>query len=61
MILLKANCLIDPRFQGANGLFILSFEDGEGGESHKQYYLPTVEMKDYDIMINKRNFFDQPI
>ena len=28
---------------------------------HKQYYLPTVEIKDYNVMIDGRNFFDEPI
>ena len=27
----------------------------------KQYYFSTVEIKDYNVMINGRNFFDQPI
>ena len=39
----------------------MSFEDDAGRESHKQYYLPTVEIKDYNVMIDGRNFFDQPI
>ena len=26
----------------------------------KQYYFSTVEIKDYNVMINGRNFFDQP-
>ena len=39
----------------------MSFENDNGRESHKQYYLPTVEIKDYDVMFNGRNFFDQPI
>ena len=42
-------------------LFILSFKDNDGRKNHKQYYLPTVEVKDYNLMINERNFFDQPI
>ena len=33
--------LIDPRFEGVNRLFVLPFKDGDGRESHKQYYLPT--------------------
>ena len=53
--------LIDPSFQGVNRLFVLSFKDDDGRESHKQYYLPTVEIKDYNVMIDGRNFFDQPI
>ena len=52
--------LIDPSFQGRNSLF-LSFEDDDGQKSNKQYYLSTVKIKDYNVMINGRNFFDQPI
>ena len=48
-----------PRFQVLNRLFVFSFKDGDDRESHKQYYLPTVEIKDYNIMIDGRNFFDQ--
>ena len=39
----------------------MSFKDDDGPESHKQYYLPTVEVKDYNVMIDGRNSFDQPI
>ena len=53
--------LIDPSFQGVNRLFVLSFEYDDGRESHKQYYLLTVEIKDYNVMIDGRNFFDQAI
>ena len=35
--------------------------DVDGRESHRQFYLPTVKIKDYNVMINGRNFFDQPI
>ena len=31
-----------------------------GWTSYKQYYLPTVELKDYNIMIDGKNFFHQP-
>ena len=52
--------LIDPSFQGVNSLFALSFKDENGRESYKQYYRPTVEIKDYNVIIDGRNFFDQP-
>ena len=40
----------------------MSFKDDDDGrESHKQYYLPTVEIKYYNVMTDERNFFDQPI
>ena len=53
--------LIDSSFQGVNRLFVLPFKDDDGRESHKLYYLPTVEKKDYNVIIDGRNFFDQPI
>ena len=53
--------LIDPSFQGVNRLFVLSLKYDDGWEGPKQYYLPTVEIKDYHVMIDGRNVFDQPI
>ena len=40
---------------------VLSFENENVWESYKQYYLSNVKIKDYNVMINKRNFFDKPI
>ena len=53
--------LIGPSFQGVNSLFVLSFKDQDGWESYKQYYLRTVEIKDYNVMIDGKNFFDQRV
>ena len=53
--------LVEPSFQGVNRLFVLAFESGDNRTSSDKYYLPTVEIKDYNIMINGENFFDQPI
>ena len=53
--------MIDRSFQGVNKFFVLSFKDENGRESYKKYYLQTVKIKDYDAMINGRNFFDQTI
>ena len=55
------NHLIEPSFQGVNRLFVLAFENDDDRTSHDGYYLPIVEIKDYNIMINGENFFDQPI
>ena len=55
------NYLINPSFQGVNRLFLLSFENENDRTSHSTYYLPKVEIKDYNVMIDGRNFFDQPI
>ena len=51
--------LIKSNFQGVNRLFVLEFEDDNGRESLKQYYLPTVEIKDYNVMIDGINFLDK--
>ena len=55
------NHLVEPSFQGVNRLFVLAFENDIQRTSAKRYYLPNVEIKDYNIMINGENFFDQPI
>ena len=55
------NYLVEPSFQGINRLFVLAFEGDTQRASHSGYYLPNVEIKDYNIMINGENFFDQPI
>ena len=47
------NYLIDPSFQGINGLFVLSFESDEHRRSYKRYFLPAVEIKGYNIMIDE--------
>ena len=55
------NYLLEPSFQGINRLFVLAFEGDTQRTSHSGYYLPNVEIKDYNIMIHGENFFDQPI
>ena len=55
------NHLVEPSFQGTNRLFVLAFENNDDRTSDDEYYLPTVEIKDYNIVINVENFFDQPI
>ena len=58
------NYLIEPSFQGVNRLFVLAFEhdnDNDQRISNKRYYIPNVEIKDYNVMIDGKNFFDQPV
>ena len=55
------NHLAESSFQGVNRLFVLGFENDNQRTSYERYYIPTVEIKDYNIMINGENFFDQPI
>ena len=55
------NHLVEPSFQGVNRFFVLAFENDNDRTSDDEYYLATVEIKDYNIVINCENFFDQPI
>ena len=55
------NHLVEPNFQGINRLFVLAFEGDAQRIVHTGHYLRDVEIKDYNIMINGENFFDQPI
>ena len=55
------NDLIEPSFEGVNRLFVLAFKNDDQRISNKRYYIPSVEIKDYNVMIDGKNFFDQPI
>ena len=44
-----------------NRPFVLLFENIADRTVHVKYYLPTVEMKDYNVMINGQNVFDQSV
>ena len=57
---LNLNYLIEPSFQGINRLFVLAFENNPQRTSSKGYYLPNVEIKNYNVMINGQKVFDQP-
>ena len=68
--------LLDASFQGVNRLFVLAFNNvfttTTAGvvndnvnkvkrDSYRKYYLPRVKINNYNIMIDGRNFYDQPI
>ena len=58
---------LDASFQGANRLFVLAFNNTDGNDnkvernSHRKYFLPRVDITNYDVLIDGRNFYDQPI
>ena len=54
------NHLVEPSFQ-VTSLFALAFENDTQRTNAKGYFLPNVELKDYNIMINGEIFFDQPV
>ena len=55
------NYLIDPTFSNVNRLFVLSFENGDDRTSYNKYYMPSVEIKDYNVLIDGNAFFELAI
>ena len=51
------NYLIDPTFNKVNRLFVLSFENEEDRTSFSEYYVPKVEIKDFNVLIDGKSFF----
>ena len=58
------NYLIDSTFTKVNRSFILSYErnaQGDNRDSFSHYYVPKVEIKDFNVLIDGKVFFDLPI
>ena len=58
------NYLIDPTFTNVNRLFVLSFARnvlGDNRDSISNYYVPNVEIKDFNILIDGKSLFDLPV
>ena len=54
------NYLIDPTFTKVNRLFVLSFENEDDRRSFSKYYVPNVQIKDFNVLIDRKSFFDMP-
>ena len=55
-------------FQGVRRLFALAYDiaagaanDEAGIKNNRKYFLPRGEIKNYNVLIDGRNFYDQPI
>ena len=55
------NYLIDPTISNVNRLFVLSFENKDDRTSYYKYYVPSVEIKDYNVLIDGNALFELPI
>ena len=56
--------MIDLTFRNINKLFFLSFKNGDNGptiNSSTKYYMPLVEIKDFNVLISNKPFVDQPV
>ena len=58
------NYLIDPTFTNVNRLFLLPFTRDNAGDrrdSFSHYYVPNVEIKDFNVWTDGKSFFDLPV
>ena len=51
------NYLIDPTFTKVNRLFVLSLENENDRTSFSKYYVPSVQIKDFNVLIDGNFFF----
>ena len=59
----NSNYFIDPKFIKVNKLFVLSFENEKDRTSFIFFkvYIPIVQIKDFNVVIDGKSFFDIPI
>ena len=58
--------LLDSSCQGVKRLFVLAYNNTASNnqvsvDSYKKYFLPRLKIDNYNIRIDGRNFYDQPI
>ena len=67
---------LDASFQGVRRLFVLAFNNTQATipdnpinntanrierNSHTKYFLPRINITNYNVLIDGRNFYDQPV
>ena len=59
------NYLIDPKFTSFTRLFVLTFprnnNNTDSRYSYSNYYVPKVEISDFNVIIDEKCFFDLPV
>ena len=53
-----------PSFQGVNRLFVMTYDKVDGQPTRngqRKYYLPRISLNKYNVIIDGRNFYDNPI
>ena len=53
--------MTDPTFTNVNRLFFLLFENENDRTSFTIYYVPKVEIKDLNVLIDEKPFFEIPV
>ena len=55
---------LDLSFQGVNRLFVMAYNRANGQPTRngqRKYYLPRIDLEKYNVIIDGRNFYDNPI
>ena len=55
---------LDPSFQGVNRLFLMAYNRANGQPTRngqQKYYLPRTDLEKYNVIIDGRNFYNNPI
>ena len=55
---------LDLSFQGVNRLFVMAYNranDQPTRNGKQKYYLPRIDLEKYNVIIDERNFYDNPI
>ena len=55
---------LDPSFQGVNRSFVMAYSRADNQpdkDSLRKYYLPRIDLNKYNVIIDGRNFYDNPI
>ena len=55
---------LDPSFQGVNRLFVTAYNNANGQPTRngqRKYYLSRIDLNKYNVIIDGRNFYDNPI
>ena len=55
------NYLIDPAFTNVNRIFVLSYENENDGNPFSKYYVPSAEIKDFNVLTDGEPFFEIPV
>ena len=61
--LIELDYNFDPTFRNINRLFLLSFRNGDDDPSRysfDKYYMPLVEIKEFNVLSDSKPVFDQP-
>ena len=55
---------LNPSFQGVNRLFVTAYNRANGQPTRngqQKYYLPRIDLEKFNVIIDGRNFYDNPI